>query len=150
MKQPEYLGDGVYVSDAPHLGVHVVVAGGPRSGKSSLAMTLASHIGGDVACTDQLMGQGLTWSEESQKVADWFNPVVTRSVAIVEGVVVPRALRKWLRTYETGKPCVRAVYLRGAHGVLTSSQENMSKGCWTVFSELIPELEKRGVLVEVR
>ena len=118
----------------------IVIAGGPRTGKT----TLAAELGGLVLCTDDVMSLG--WSEASQRASHWFDG----DADVVEGVAVPRALRKWLARNPHGKPCERVIWLAVPRQALSDGQERMRKGCVTVWSEVKPELIRRGVMVETR
>ena len=64
---------------------------------------------------------------------------------VVEGVAAPRALRKWLAAHPEGKPCDVLIVLTEPHEPLTPGQAAMAKGCETVLREVRGELERRGV-----
>ena len=74
----------------------IAIAGVPKAGKT----TLAEEIPGDPFHTDELM-KTFTWSGASQEISYWFD----KKQFLIEGVAVPRALRKWLKANE-GKPCL--------------------------------------------
>lgn len=93
-----------------------------------------------VRSTDDAMHLG--WSEASQEVSTWLDE---EGPWIIEGVALPRALRKWLRANEFGKPCDRVILLRESHEKLSKGQQAMAKGLWTVWAEIVPELRHRGV-----
>ena len=117
----------------------IAIAGVPSSGKTTLAEALspiAWH-------TDDLIDLG--WSEASEHASYWFDDT---AATIIEGVSVPRALRKWLKRNPTGKPADRVIFLCGPHTPLTKGQLSMAKGCWTVWQEIRPELVERGVEIE--
>ncbi len=135
-----------------------VIAGGPRTGKSTLARQLASEMGLQpnsesndglgaygyglaVRSTDELLGRK-DWSESSAEVALWMD---RPGPWILEGVVMPRALRKWLAAHPTGSPCDEVWYVREAKVPQTRGQAAMHKGCDTVMAEIESALERRGV-----
>lgn len=120
----------------------IAIAGGPRAGKT----TAAEGLHGCCVHTDSLIGD-LEWSEASERVSEWFDDC---TVDVIEGVAVPRALRKWLDRNPTGKPVDRVIYITGAKRTLTDGQARMSKACRTVWEQVLPELERRGVAIEVR
>lgn len=115
----------------------IAVAGVPRAGKTTYAQSLPN-----ARSTDELVPLG--WSEASAKAAGWFND---NDVDVVEGVAVPRALRKWLEANPEGKPCDEVHWFNQPRIPLTPGQSAMAKGCRTVFDEIRPELERRGVKI---
>ena len=117
------------------------IAGAPRTGKT----TLANSMPGTCRHTDDVASMG--WSLASLRVSHWFdNP----SIDIIEGVAVPRALRKWLQRNPTGRPCGVLIWLATPFVKLSAGQERMGKGCVTVFKEIYDELQERGVRIEIR
>ncbi len=99
----------------------LAVTGGPRTGKTTLCERIADR---PVIHTDDLIAKG--WSEASQAAAELFN--ATSGAVAIEGVAVPRALRKGMR--------VDAVIWLDRHLVeLTRGQKGMTTGCRTVFME---------------
>lgn len=132
--------------------MRLAIAGGPRSGKTTLAgrvhegglaaETPLALIGAPVHHTDDLIDLG--WSEASEKATEWFGPGESH---IVEGVAVPRGLRKWLKANDRGKPVDMVIWIDGAHEELSDGQERMAKGCLTVFEEIVPELLRRGCVI---
>lgn len=118
------------------------IAGVPRAGKTTLADTQAADYNGVVLHTDDTIPLG--WSEASAEVATWFD---RPGPWIIEGVAVPRALRKWLAANPEGKPCDHVLFLGTAREDLTGGQRTMAKGVITVFREIEAELAARGVSV---
>lgn len=122
----------------------ICVAGGPRVGKTTYAALLV----GPVRHTDDILGKvgdgKDRWSAESAAVATWFD---IPGPWVVEGVTVPRALRKWLAQHPEGKPCDTVLWLEREGVERTKGQEVMAKACATVLREILPELERRGVRV---
>jgi dephospho-CoA kinase len=99
----------------------LAITGGPKTGKTTLSNTANDRrvVHGD----DRI---DLGWSESSLAMArdvnEWPGPIV------IEGVQVPRALRKGMR--------VDAVlWLSTPRVPLTSAQAAMAKGVQTVFDE---------------
>lgn len=123
----------------------IAIAGVPKAGKTTLANFQSRKI--FVFHTDDLIGQNNTWSEISEKVADWFN---TSGAFIIEGAAVPRALRKWLAKTPTGKPCDQLIWMGKPFQELDKNQMRMAKGCLTIIEEIEEELIKRGVQIVQR
>jgi len=120
----------------------IVIAGGPRVGKTTLARGYeGSH---RVRHTDDLIKLH-NWNDASEAAAGW---MTREGPWAIEGVSVPRALRKWMRTND-GKPCDVALWLAGPKAELSDGQLTMAKGCLTVWNEILDELHNRGVHVEV-
>lgn len=132
--------------------MRLCIIGGPKTGKTTLAAELAASRGPlavgtaegafRVRSSDEAMHLG--WSEASAEVALWLD---NAGPWIVEGVAVPRALRKWLAAHAEGKPCDIVLVLTTAHIELSKGQAAMGKGVATVWAEVLPELRRRGVEV---
>lgn len=116
--------------------MRIAIAGGPRCGKTTLAASF-----GEARHTDDLIGSK-DWSAASAEVATWFD---ADDPWIIEGVAVPRALRKWLIAHPDGKPCDVVHWLITPHVPLTKGQLGMLRGCETVWREIVGELTRRGV-----
>lgn len=69
----------------------IIICGWPNSGKSAHAEELSAKLGIPVKHTDSLI-RTMQWSEVSETVSRWFDEP---GPWIIEGVAVPRALRKW-------------------------------------------------------
>ena len=123
----------------------IAIAGVPKSGKTTLADEIGQERGEEVWHTDDLMD--LPWSEQSQAASEWFGGP---GVVIVEGVAVPRALRKWLKRNAEGKPVDRVIFLHEYLVEPSLGQARMGKGCRTIWQEIVGGLEGRGVIVEER
>ncbi len=123
--------------------MRIVISGAPKTGKTTLADDMAGT-GRSAMHTDDLIGS-LDWSEASAEVSTWFD---WPGSWIVEGVAVPRALRKWLARNPEGKPCDVAIVLSKPHVEQTKAQLAMGKGVDKVWQEILPELRKRGVRIE--
>lgn len=119
-----------------------MVVGGPRAGKTTLAFALSRGYRIPVHGTDEL--RALKWSESSLVASTWFD---RPGPWICEGVVIPRAVRKWLAANPEGKPADIAIWVNRPVSLRVRGQEAMAKGCETVWDELLPELVVRGVRV---
>lgn len=86
------------------------------------------------------------WSEASAEVASWFD---APGPWVIEGVAVPRALRKWLAAHPEGKPCDVVHWLEQPRVVRTLKQDAMASACRTVMGELIAPLLSRGVKLQL-
>lgn len=116
--------------------MRIAIIGGPKTGKT----TLAKKIGG-ARSTDELIHLG--WSGASQEASKWFDEP---GPWMIEGVALPRALRKWRERNPFQKPPVdKIIYLRKPHQPLLPGQMSMSKGVDTVMKELMPWLRTHGV-----
>lgn len=105
----------------------VAIAGGPRTGKTTLAAAAQSAR----KCLDDRVFHGddlirLGWSAASETLAYDVNQL--DGPLIVEGVQVPRALRK-------GMSIDGVIWMRTPWGEQTREQAAMAKGCETVFNE---------------
>jgi hypothetical protein len=114
----------------------ILIAGGPRTGKTTLSTSLGIA---RVRHTDDVMDLG--WSEASAEVATWFDEP---GPWVIEGVAVPRALRKWLAANE-GKPCDVVCWLEHPVEPQSKGQAVMAAGCAKVWSEVADALHERGV-----
>lgn len=127
----------------------VVICGGPKTGKTTLANALGEKLGLRhelVAHTDDLVGV-LDWSEASAEVARWiYAPTRNENPRIIEGVACARALRKGaVDRPETERPCAIIVRLTVPHVPLTPGQSVMAKGEQTVWDGIRGDMLLRGV-----
>jgi len=113
-----------------------VIAGGPRTGKT----TLADSLGVPVLHTDDLIPLG--WIAAGRAASTWFDQP---GPWIVEGVTAPRALRRWLKRHRRGTPCDVIVFLARPAIPRTPGQEAMAKGCAKIYAEIKAALLRRGV-----
>ena len=121
--------------------MRIGIFGAPDSGKSSFADRLGGDPGVTLYRTDHYIELG--WSVASQKVCDLLT--ADTGPLVVEGVAVPRALRKWLRANAEGRPLDALVYMATSFRQNDKGQAAMAKGMMTVFAEIAPELRARGV-----
>ena len=131
------------MSNLPWTFGNTVIAGGPNVGKT----TLSDSYAGDnvkVRHTDDLISSH-DFSASSAEVSEWFNE--SGDTWVIEGVAVPRALRKWLAANPTGKPCDTAIWMQDPKSEQSEGQQAMAKGCATVWAEIVDELQARGVVI---
>jgi hypothetical protein len=121
--------------------MRVLIAGGPRTGKTTLAEQLAAVSGAPVRHTDDLVGK-LDWSAASSEVAGW---IEAPGPWIVEGVAVGRALRKWFAAHPEGAPADLIYWCLAPKVARSRGQITMAKGCLTVWGDIQPLLRARGV-----
>jgi len=120
----------------------IILAGGPRSGKSTFAAALSDGYRIPVRGTDEL--RSLEWSESSLVASTWLD---RPGPWICEGVVMPRALRKWLAANPEGKPADIAIWINAPVSERVRGQDAMAKGCETVWDEVFLPLRERGVRI---
>lgn len=128
----------------------IAIAGVPSAGKTSEAKTISEGCGIELQQTDTLIHRD--WSAASLEVAGWFN---LAGPWIVEGVTVPRAIRKWFKhqaedpmqwsVYQT--PCDVLLWLGEPHEILEGRRLAMAKTCNSVLTEITPRLTELGVQV---
>lgn len=119
--------------------MRLCITGAPKTGKTTYAQRFPS-----VRHTDDVISLG--WGNDSAEVATWLD---APGPWTIEGVAVARALRKWMEAHD-GKPCDKVIYLDTPRAPQTPQQEAMGKGVLTVMSEILPELYRRGVVLEVK
>lgn len=150
----------------------IVILGGPRTGKTTLAYKLqhdmllaqASALGPGAAlavCDEMLtpirhsddfiaelahLGKD-AWSEGSRRVTEWLD---APGPWIIEGVALARALRKWRESNPGAPPVDRVIRLTAPHVELTKGQAAMAKGEETAWREIEPWLSEHGVEIEQR
>ena len=117
--------------------LRVLITGGPKAGKTTFSGPNALH-------TDDLIDTH-KWSALSEAISYWFDG---KGPWVIEGVAIPRALRKWLERNPEGKPADIIIYLNGTKQPLNEGQQKMHLSVRTVFNEVKPELIKRGVEIK--
>ena len=136
----------------------IVICGGPRTGKTTLASAVAKEMWlvtpepdiGErpdpaVRHSDDLIGT-LDWSAASAKVATWLDGP---GPWIIEGVALARALRKWREAHPGEPPPVdRVIRLTTPHVELSKGQAVMAKGEATVWAEIEPWLSEHRIFAE--
>lgn len=130
--------------------LRIGITGAPDSGKTTLAYKLAGELAHHPTVVSTDSYQHLGWSESSAKVAEVLSGMVNDHAwsGIVEGVALPRALRKMLRAAPTVRPLDRLIILQGIYradgsrGVeddLPKGQRSMAKGLLTTLTGPIDE-----------
>ncbi len=99
----------------------VAIAGAPRTGKTTLAKLVTDR---PIMHTDDHMG--VDWSKQSENVAALIN--AQDGKCCVEGMTVPRALRK-------GMKVDAVIWLNSPKVEQTKGQQTMGKAARTVFDE---------------
>lgn len=122
--------------------MRLLITGAPRTGKTTHALALGAHYGAPVYHTDDT--KHLPWSDASLEVSRWLE---RPGPWIIEGVAVPRALRKWLRKHPEGAPADELHIRTHAFTEWTRGQRTMARGIETVLREIMPELAARGVVL---
>lgn len=121
----------------------ILIAGGPRVGKTTLGLQLAQETGYRMRSTDSLIATE-KWSDASAITCGWLSE---HGPWIIEGVAVFRALRKWLAKNPTGAPADVLYIRKSPRTELTPGQRAMAKGCDTVWREISGEVFSRGTKI---
>lgn len=79
--------------------MRILITGVPGAGKTTLSETLGKVLNFPVLHTDST--KDMDWSDASEEVSRWLD---APGPWILEGVVVPRAFRKWYARGGEGKP----------------------------------------------
>ncbi len=121
----------------------IVIAGGPKCGKTTLAKKLADP----TFATDDLLPKGLAWSDQSNVV---LKRMREPKISIIEGVTTVRALRKWLRVEPALRPRLdRVIWMPTPFVAQTPRQRALWKGCTTIWHQIARPLALAGVVVQV-
>lgn len=119
----------------------ILIAGWPKVGKTTFASSLLAQLPDSrVRHTDDLIGT-LEWSAASLEVSRWIDEP---GPWIIEGVSVPRALRKWLER-SPGLPADIMYWSSTPRIPLNPGQSAMGKGCNAVWDVVREELVRRGL-----
>ena len=126
--------------------MRVLVIGGPRVGKTTLADKLGAHNGWPVRHADDVIKLG--WSEASEEVSKWMD---AEGPWVIEGVAVVRSLRKWFdRHHRSEIPCDQVYFSQTPRvPLILPGHISMTKGVLTVWSQVNRELMQRGVKIDV-
>lgn len=149
------------VTEPPRL----LITGGPGTGKTTLAREIAALDGRRRLCSDPQnlcpdgtdgTPSGMTWSEVSEFLAAPGGWLDQPGPWVIEGVAVPRALRKWLARegFDAPPPCDRLVVLTTPFAEQTRGQQVMGDALMGVLDELLdwlaPVLEYRELVYRPR
>lgn len=124
--------------------MRVLVLGGPRTGKTTLATRLGHERLVRVRHTDDLITTH-SWSDASDEVARWLEEP---GPWVIEGVAAVRALRKWLEAHRlpsSGLPFDELFVGSTAKVLRTPGQEQMARACESIWDEVRPHVLRRGV-----
>lgn len=125
----------------------LLITGAPKAGKTTLAAEIAKTKGLKHLCTDpqrfcpagvEGVEDELGWSEGSMLVAEkWLGgPLGMPGHMAIEGVAVPRALRKWrILNYGHPPPADRLLVL-SPRGPLSLGQQQMADRVYAVLGDL--------------
>lgn len=122
-------------------GQRIAFAGWPKCGKSFSAKRLSETLGFPAMHADEVC-RDMEWSLASDEVATWFG---RPAPFIIEGISVPRALRKWLTLNREGSPADTIFYSQAPFATLSNRQIGAGRGCDTVWREIRLVLIERGV-----
>lgn len=127
----------------------IIICGGPKTGKTSLAKGISINKSIPIRHTDDLI---LThkWGEDSDEVEKWINEP---GDFIIEGVTAHRGLRKWFinHAHPNQEPNIELIYVMNTpHTTLTREQEIMRKGFATQWAAMLPTIRGRQIPVVQR
>ena len=117
--------------------MRVLIAGGPKTGKTTLSKEYTECL---VRHTDDLIS--LDWNGQSAEVARWLDKP---GPWVIEGCAVVRGLRKWLRSHREGLPFDKLIYLTKPLAENTYWQRVMAIGTRTIWNEISPLIAQRNV-----
>jgi hypothetical protein len=121
-----------------------VLVGGPRSGKTSVAVRASERYAREAMHPDNLIDR-LEWSALSSEVATWLDKP---GEWVMEGVATVRAVRKWLAANPGDTPPpFTLVWMGEALQRRSVGQSSMSKGIATIWNEILPELTRRRATI---
>ena len=119
----------------------IVIPGAPRAGKTS-ASALFETLGFPVRRTDEMVGR-LEWSDASLLASTWMEHP---GPWVIDGVTCSRALRKYLGRHPgMSKPCDLVLWYGKPVVEISDGQAAMVKAQHTIWGQVEPELQRRGV-----
>ena len=116
-----------------------LIAGGPNTGKTTAAGPHARH-------TDDMGVDRAAFTKRVETLAR----EIPYARGVIEGVIVPHALREALKNPNQRFDGVEVEFLRAPKAPQTKGQQTMAKGIETVWNQVKPELVKRGAVVRER
>lgn len=121
----------------------IVIAGGPKAGKTTLAGKLKQGPA-PIVHTDDWRHEA--WTDVPDRILEHLQEL--GGSWVLEGVQALRVLRRALdQGADLGVD--RVVYIRGSHEKLTPRQSAMAKGVHTQWVGLKPRLRESGVFLHV-
>lgn len=124
--------------------MRLLITGGPRTGKSTLAQQLALEMSTPHCSTDELLDDtGLSWHATITQVVKWMEQP---EPWLIEGVKIPHAMACWAELHPKTPPADRVIFLTKPLVLLTGKQLAMMKGIYSVWrgvSRLVPVVEYR-------
>jgi hypothetical protein len=128
--------------------MRIAVIGGPRTGKTTYATTLARELGVYLASTGKRTPDPLVSTDNFMNLASWddlpdlvIERLETEEAFVLEGTQAARVLRRWYRRDPDGPRLDRVVYFDRAWVPRNKGQEAMAKGVETIFKGLKPLLQ---------
>lgn len=126
----------------------IIILGGPRTGKTTLASRVALDCGIKVVYHTDALIPGRNWADQGEAALNLLCRAHTDHEQFVyEGVLAVRALSRWLKT-QPGKPCDRVIVLTVPKVPQSPEQQRFMKGIMTQFQPLVPALRALGVEIE--
>jgi SPP1 gp7 family putative phage head morphogenesis protein len=121
----------------------IIITGGPRTGKTTLAKRYHDQYGVPVLRTDDLILR-TSWSECSQVASEWMEEP---GPWIVEGVAAVRGLRKWMERNKGGGLIV--AYLDDPVVPQTEGQRAMHRATRSIWDSIRAEVKARGIPIAI-
>lgn len=120
----------------------IILAGGPKSGKSTLGRKLSAELGIPLVSTDDYIECG--WSEAPHEI---ILKIKDMPSYILEGVNSGRTIRK-MAEKDMKLDFDRVIYLDEPRIELNKGQAALRKGCVTVWQDVRKLLDEAGIDVE--
>lgn len=117
----------------------ILIIGGPRSGKTTLANKLRDSLHLPVVHFDSHI-KDYEWSELSEKISEWLDD---EGPWIKEGVSGVRGLRKWLRKNPEKLPDFEIHIMNEPKVEMTPGQARMHKAHSKILQECMDEIKSR-------
>lgn len=144
LARPRQLGYQCRMASEPS---RLLITGGPGTGKTTLATEIAALDGRRRLCTDPQdlcpagtdgAPVGMTWSGVSEFIAAPGGWLDQPGPWVIEGVAVPRALRKWLARegFDAPPPCDKLIVLTRPFVEQSPGQAAMASGVQSVTDDL--------------